>query len=37
MQTIDASELERIVRDKPVVYLLLHAPADNGAVVRFCL
>ncbi|KAL4075556.1 thioredoxin-like protein [Scleroderma citrinum] len=32
MQAIDASEFEQVVRDKPVVYLLLHDPADNNTI-----
>lgn len=30
MQAIEASQLEEVIRDKPVIYLLLHTPADKS-------
>ncbi|KAG6329791.1 hypothetical protein ID866_9299 [Astraeus odoratus] len=32
MQTIDASQLEQVVSEKPVVYLLLHTSTDDAVV-----
>ncbi|KAI6119926.1 thioredoxin-like protein [Pisolithus croceorrhizus] len=32
MQIIEASQLDEVIRDKPVIYLLLHTPADKSIV-----